>query len=81
MKSNLFTLCTVLGLALPLANPATSATQIDTNGDGVLTLDEVQAIYPDITEDLFTAMDLNADGTLDDDETIAAQEAGLLPAS
>ncbi len=52
---------------------------LDTNADGVLTIDEVQAVYPDITVDSFSAMDVNADGTLDLDEVAAAQEAGMMP--
>jgi len=67
--------------AAALALPAVAATEADTNGDGVLTLDEVQAVYPDITADMFTSMDVNADGTLDDDEVVAAQQAGLMPAT
>jgi hypothetical protein len=70
------TLALVAGLSTPaFANVA------DANGDGLLTMDEVQAVYPEITTDGFTAMDLNADGALDADEVLAAQEAGLMPAS
>nr|WP_257883704.1 hypothetical protein [Roseobacter insulae] len=52
----------------------------DANGDGVLTIDEVQAVYPDITAETFSTMDLNADGALDEAEVQSAQEAGLMPA-
>jgi hypothetical protein len=65
--------------ALGLATLAQAATDLDTNGDGVLTMDEVQIAYPDMTEDNFIAMDVNADGTLDDEEVAAAQEAGVMP--
>jgi len=54
---------------------------IDVNGDGVLTIDEVQAVFADVSTDGFCAMDLNADGALDADEVAAAQEAGPMPAS
>jgi hypothetical protein len=67
-------------LAVVLGGAALAATETDTNGDGVLTIDEVQAVMPDITADIFNAMDLNADGALDADEVQAAQEAGLMPA-
>ncbi|MEM6759652.1 MAG: hypothetical protein AAF601_09270 [Pseudomonadota bacterium] len=60
---------------------AQAAADLDTNADGVLTLDEVQVGYPDITVDTFTAMDLNADGALDGEEVAAAEEAGILPPS
>ncbi len=58
---------------------AALAASMDANGDGVVTIDEVQAMYPDISVESFSAMDVNADGALDADEVIAAQEAGMLP--
>ena len=57
---------------------AMTAAEVDANGDGMLTVDEVQAVFPDVTAEEFSAMDLNADGGLDDGEVQAAQEAGLL---
>ena len=52
----------------------------DANEDGMVTLDELVAAYPDVTEDAFNQADANADGALDADELAAAQEAGILPA-
>lgn len=63
-----------------LAGAVSAATEADANGDGVLTLDEVQAVMPDVTVETFSAMDLNDDGALDAAEVQAAQEAGLMPA-
>ena len=77
MPKTSLTLLAVLGLTLPTL--ASAATEVDTNGDGVLTIDEVQAVYPEVDEDAFNAMDVNADGALDDDEVVAAQEAGMMP--
>lgn len=77
MKTMLLTTVIAMGLAAP----SWSQTEVDANGDGMLTLDEVQAVYPEITADSFTAMDVNADGALDDDEVVAAQNAGIMPAS
>ncbi|MEP1519176.1 MULTISPECIES: hypothetical protein [Ascidiaceihabitans] len=68
-----------LAIFAAFASPAL-AQSADANGDGVLTIDEVQAVYPDVTADSFTAMDLNADGALDAEEVSAAQDAGLMPA-
>lgn len=68
-------------LAIVLPVTAFAATEIDANGDGLLTLDEVQAVYPEITVESFSAMDLNADGALDDAESVAAMDAGLMPRS
>ncbi|MCE8009299.1 hypothetical protein [Aestuariivita sp.] len=79
MKKTVLTLIAAFGLALPAT--AFAATELDANGDGVLTIDEVQAVYPDITAEAFIAMDVNADGALDDDEVVAAQEAGMMPPS
>ncbi|WP_298970479.1 hypothetical protein [uncultured Roseobacter sp.] len=62
------------------ASAAFAQLAADANGDGVLTIDEVQAVYPDITAESFTTMDLNADGALDEAEVQSAQEAGLMPA-
>lgn len=66
-------------MAIPAFAMGQSAADLDSNGDGVLTIDEVQASFPEVTSDTFTAMDLNADGALDADEVAAAQEAGLMP--
>lgn len=71
-------IATILGLGL--AEAVTAATAADTNGDRMLTIDEVQAAMPEVTVEVFNAMDTNADGALDADEVEAAQEAGLMPA-
>ena len=51
------------------------------DGDGMVTLDEVEAVHSDVTAEAFAAMDTNMDGVLDESEVSAAQEAGLLPQS
>lgn len=79
MQTKVLATLAAAGLMSPLM--ALAATELDSNGDGVLTIDEVQAIYPDITAEGFSAMDVNADGALDDDEVVAAQQAGMMPAS
>jgi Ca2+-binding EF-hand superfamily protein len=40
----------------------------DLNGDGVVTLEEVQAVMPDLNQDMFTAADADGDGSLSPDE-------------
>ncbi len=63
-----------------LAAPAFAiVAEIDTDGDGVYSLSEVQTAMPDMTADAFNALDVNADGLLDADEVAAAIEAGLMP--
>ncbi|MEM9550076.1 MAG: hypothetical protein AAGA05_02805 [Pseudomonadota bacterium] len=79
MRSIFLTLASAAFLTGPIM--AFAQTELDTNGDGVLTLDEVQAAFPEITVENFAAMDVNADGALDGDEIVAAQEAGLMPAT
>ena len=50
-----------------------AATKIDTNGDGMVSFDEMKAAFPGVTEEKFKARDKNADGFLTDDErTITA---------
>ncbi|MEO9515488.1 MAG: hypothetical protein ABJH45_02505 [Paracoccaceae bacterium] len=71
----------IFAVSVPAAAVALTAEEMDTNGDGLLTIDEVQALYPDLNSDSFTAMDLNADGALDADEVAAGQEAGIMPTS
>jgi hypothetical protein len=72
-------------MALGMGAMATTAfadiSAMDTNGDGLLTMDEVQAAYPEVTADQFSQIDSNGDGAVDDDEMAAAQDEGLMPAS
>jgi hypothetical protein len=68
-------------LCLPAFAMGQSAVEADANADGVLSLAEVQAVYPDMTEEQFVTADLNGDSVLEDAEITAAQEAGLMPAS
>ncbi|WP_171129652.1 MULTISPECIES: hypothetical protein [unclassified Ruegeria] len=79
MKPQNLTLISAIAIGLPTLGLAQSSA--DTNGDGVLTIEEVQAILPDIDADSFALMDANGDGALDVDEIAIAQEAGLLPPS
>lgn len=74
------TIASALIVATFAAGSVLAATAADSNGDGLLTIDEIQAVMPDVSADTFNAMDLNADGALDAAEVEAAQEAGLMPA-
>ncbi len=67
--------------AVALTAPAWAQADLDTNADGMVTLDEVQAANPDITAEDFSAMDTDSDGALSAEEVTAAQEAGQLPAA
>lgn len=69
-----------LGLgALATSAFAASDMTVDANGDGLVTMDEVQAAYPEVTAEQFSEMDANGDGALDDSEINAAKEGGLMP--
>ena len=71
---------TLAGLtALALSTTAFANTEIDTDGDGLMSMGELQAAYPTLSEDLFAAMDANGDGMIDADEFTAAQDAAVLP--
>ncbi|MEO0916511.1 MAG: EF-hand domain-containing protein [Pseudomonadota bacterium] len=68
----------LLGLGLTTASIA--ADVVDADGDGVYSMDELSAAYPGLTEELFTTMDINGDGAIDDEELTAAVDAGVLVA-
>ncbi len=80
-KYNKLAAIAVSALCLPAYAMGAGAAEIDANGDGLLSVTEVQAVYPDVTAEMFSAMDLNADGALDDAEVQAATEAGMMPAA
>ncbi|CUJ84855.1 EF hand [Ruegeria denitrificans] len=62
--------------ALPaFAMPA----DLDMDGDGLASLAELQTKYPEASKDLFTEIDEDADGFINDDEFVAAVDAELLP--
>ena len=79
MKRTTLPLLVVFAASLPVYAMGSGEIALDTNADGMLSLIEVQAVYPEVTEDIFFGMDQNDDGLLDADEVSAAQEAGVMP--
>ncbi|UYV39449.1 hypothetical protein N4R57_10860 [Rhodobacteraceae bacterium D3-12] len=77
---NRITRTTALAALMTPAMALTALAETDANGDGLLTIEEVQAAHPDVTAEAFSTMDLNGDGALDAEEVTAATEAGLLKA-
>lgn len=66
-------------LAALAATAAQAQTMVeDADGDGVYSMEELQAAYPSLTEEVFAVLDINADGAVDADELSAAVEAGVL---
>ncbi|WP_317054866.1 EF-hand domain-containing protein [Roseovarius rhodophyticola] len=53
--------------------------EIDTDGDGMASLTEIQAFYPEVTEELFGEMDTDGDGYVNDEEFLVAVGAELIP--
>lgn len=62
--------------AAPTAAPLPMVEDADASGTWSLT--ELQAVWTDLTEDGFTAIDTNADGSVDPAELQTAWENGLL---
>lgn len=52
----------------------------DTDGNGSWSLVELQAVWTDLTEDTFTAIDTSADGNVDATELQAALDGAVLTA-
>jgi hypothetical protein len=50
----------------------------DTDGDGVYSFAELQAAFPDLTDDVFVLIDTNGDGSVDPEELEAAIATGLI---
>ncbi|MDF0602482.1 EF-hand domain-containing protein [Psychromarinibacter sp. C21-152] len=54
--------------------------ETDADGDGALSLSEIQSLYPEVTGETFDSADTDADGVISPEELATAQEMGLLPA-
>ena len=67
------------GGALLLAALAAQGAPMDADGDGLVTLQELQAVVPEATAELFTTIDTDDSGTLDLAEVSRAIDMGLLP--
>lgn len=78
---------TATTLALLLAGTTTAfaqeAMEADTDGDGMVSLAELQTLYADAAAaDIaagFEQVDIDADGLLNDDEIALARESGIFP--
>ena len=69
----------VLMVAFALPCTATAQTALsDVDANGVYTLDEITAAYPQLTKDAYHAADANADGAIDAEELARAQKLGVI---
>ena len=57
---------------------AAMTAEIDTDGDGMVSLAEFQVFYPELSEELFYEMDTDGDGLVNDEEMAIAIELGAL---
>lgn len=71
-------------LPLVLATAVSAETALpevaDADGNGTWSLVELQAVWADMTEENFTAVDTSADGAVDTAELQAALDAGVIVA-
>lgn len=71
-----------LQTAMMIALSATALSaqaEVDSDGDGLLSYNEMLAAHPEMTEETFVTIDANADGAVDADELKMANESGLIP--
>ncbi|WP_111406385.1 MULTISPECIES: EF-hand domain-containing protein [Meridianimarinicoccus] len=72
---------TVGALAAALfAAPALAlmVSDVDSDGDGMISFTEMAEAYPGLTEDTFATVDTSGDGMVDEAELAAALEAGVI---
>lgn len=78
MKTFALTAAAIASLAAAPAMASNFAAEVDADGSGALSLEELQVAYPALTEDTFAQIDVDASGEADMEEIAAAQDAGLL---
>lgn len=66
-------------ITVPMAALAADYMAADTNQDGMLSLEEVQVILPEMSTDMFMQVDTDGDGLINGDELAVAQTEGLMP--
>ena len=78
MKTLSLILATTLGLTAT-AGAMSAQTELDADGNGTYSYNELIAAFPTLTEETFLTIDTNADGAVDDNELTLARDAGLFP--
>ncbi|SIO13098.1 EF hand [Rhodovulum sp. ES.010] len=72
------TACAAL-LGLTLGGGAAFAQSLDADGDGMVSFEEMRAVYPSTTEETFESIDSDGDGMVSEAELASAEEVGLIP--
>ena len=67
-------------IILGTAAGAFAMTNLDSDGDSMLTMEEMTAAYPTFTEAQFSDADTDSDGMINEDELAAARAIGIIPA-
>ncbi|VCU58947.1 hypothetical protein EPIB1_1845 [Tritonibacter mobilis] len=78
MKTFALTAAAIATLAAAPVMASNFAAEVDADGSGTLSLEELQVAYPALTAETFAQIDVDANGEADMEEVAAAQEAGLL---
>jgi hypothetical protein len=65
-------------LALCAAPAFAAVSDLDTNGDALASFDEMVFGYPELTAEVLAEIDTDDDGYVNEDELVAAVEAGLI---
>lgn len=83
MNKTVLSLAAVLGLSLTggAFAQALDFNSLDANGDGVISMEELQAAIPDLTPESFAMLDTDADGALSAEEFAALMPATEAPAN
>jgi hypothetical protein len=80
MKRFAIALAPLVLASAAVAETATLPDVPDTDGNGSWSLVELQAVWTDLTEDNFKAVDTSADGNVDATELQAALDGGVIKA-
>lgn len=82
MKKIILSSLVVLGLSTAaFAQVATDFATVDADASGGITFEEAVVAWPDLTQDAFTAADIDANGELSAEEYDALVAAAATPAS
>ena len=57
---------------------ALTVSDVDTDGDNLISFAEMMVLYPDLTEEAFADVDTSDDEFVDGDELASALESGLI---